>query len=86
MRNHTKLRAFELADQLALTTCKAMASFPREEQFAPTSQLRRAAVSTASWDPSVIRPNSSGGNPKVPNSPIRAEIDNAYANLYVCKS
>ena len=50
MRDHTKLRAFELADQLALTTYKykATASFPREEQFRLTSQLLRAAVSIAS--------------------------------------
>ena len=48
MRDHTKLRAFELADQLALTTYKATVSFPREEQFGLTSQLRRAAVSIAS--------------------------------------
>ena len=48
MRNHTKLRAFELADQLAVAIYKTTRSFPREEIFGLTSQLRRAAVSIAS--------------------------------------
>ena len=48
MRDHTKLRAFELADQLALAIYKFTASFPREEQFDLTSQMRRAAVSIPS--------------------------------------
>ena len=48
MRDHIKLRAFELADQLAVSTYKATASFPREELFGMTSQLRRAAISIAS--------------------------------------
>ena len=48
MRDHTKLRAFELADALAILIYKGTASFPREEMFGLTSQLRRAAVSAAS--------------------------------------
>jgi four helix bundle protein len=48
MRDHTRLRAFELADSLAIEIYRATQSFPREEQFGLTSQMRRAAVSTAS--------------------------------------
>jgi len=48
MRDHHKLRAFHLADALALGTYQATASFPREEQFGLTAQMRRAAVSTTS--------------------------------------
>ena len=47
MRDHTKLRAFELADMLAFTTYRATQDFPREEVFGLTSQMRRAAVSIA---------------------------------------
>jgi four helix bundle protein len=48
MRDHTKLRAFELADKLALQVYQQTASFPRDEIFGLTSQMRRAAVSAAS--------------------------------------
>ncbi len=48
MRDHTKLRAFQLADQLALVIYKMTRTFPKEEIFGLTSQLRRAAVSITS--------------------------------------
>jgi four helix bundle protein len=48
MRDHTKLRAFELADQLAISVYQATSAFPRDEVFGLTAQLRRGAVSVAS--------------------------------------
>jgi four helix bundle protein len=48
MRDHSKLRAFELADELALTIYQSTVNFPKHEQFGLTNQIRRAAVSGAS--------------------------------------
>jgi four helix bundle protein len=48
MRDYHKLRAFELADQLALAIYKCTKSFPKEEMFGLTSQIRRASVSAPS--------------------------------------
>ncbi len=45
MRDHTKLRVFELADEVAVLVCRMTAGFPREELYGLTSQMRRAAVS-----------------------------------------
>ena len=48
MRDHTKLRAFELADEVAVLVYRGTAGFPREELYGLTSQMRRAAVSVPS--------------------------------------
>ncbi len=48
MRDHTKLRAFELADEVALLIYRATRKFPKEEIYGLTSQMRRAAVSVPS--------------------------------------
>ena len=48
MRDHTKLRAFELADEVAALTYRATRGFPKQEVYGLTSQMRRAAVSVPS--------------------------------------
>ena len=48
MRDHTKLRAFELADEVALLIYQVTAYFPKEELYGLTAQMRRAAVSVPS--------------------------------------
>jgi four helix bundle protein len=48
LRDHTKLMAFELADEVALLAYRITAGFPKEEQYGLTSQVRRAAVSVPS--------------------------------------
>lgn len=48
MRDHTKLRASELAENLAVLVYKHTGNFPKEKMFGLTSQLWRAAVSVVS--------------------------------------
>ena len=48
MRDHTKLRAFELGDEVAVLIYRVTAGFPKEESYGLTSQMRRAAVSVPS--------------------------------------
>lgn len=45
MRDHTKIEAWKLADDLTVSVYERARSFPREEMYALTSQLRRAAYS-----------------------------------------
>lgn len=48
MRDHSKLRAFQLADELVLLIYQATSKFPKEETYGLVSQMRRAVVSVPS--------------------------------------
>jgi four helix bundle protein len=48
MRDHTKLRVFTLSDELAVLVYRYTASFPVQEQFGLTFQIRKSAVSIPS--------------------------------------
>ena len=48
MRDHTTLRAFVLADEVALFPYRETKQFPKDEIDGLTSQMRRAAVSVPS--------------------------------------
>jgi four helix bundle protein len=47
MRNYKDLRVWDEAHQLIFAVNKATQSFPKEERFGLTCQLRRSAVSVA---------------------------------------
>ncbi|MFA5863839.1 MAG: four helix bundle protein [Phycisphaerae bacterium] len=47
MRDYTKLRTFHYADALALDVYKVTRTFPKDEIFGLTSQMRRAALSVS---------------------------------------
>jgi four helix bundle protein len=48
MRDSSKLRLTSEAEDLAVAVYRATASFPRDERFGLTAQMRRAAVSIGS--------------------------------------
>lgn len=45
MRDHTKIEAWRLADDLAVAVYEQTRGFPREELYGLTGQLRRSAIS-----------------------------------------
>ncbi len=45
MRDYKNIRAYQLADELVMSIYRATKTFPKEEMYGLTSQLRRAAVS-----------------------------------------
>ena len=56
MCHHIKLRAFELADEVAVLVYLVTPGFPKEELYGLTSQMRRVAVSVPSnivWNVTV---------------------------------
>ena len=48
MRDHAKLRAFNLADEVVLMIYRVTREFPKEKIYGLTSQMRRAAISVPS--------------------------------------
>lgn len=44
-RDYTKIRAWQLADQLAILVYRATKDFPKSEIWSLTSQMRRSAIS-----------------------------------------
>jgi len=47
VRDFTKIKAYQHADDLVLEVYEVTKKFPKEELYGLTSQIRRAAVSTA---------------------------------------
>ncbi len=45
MRDHSRLKAFKLADELVVIIYDKVKSFPNEEKFGLAAQIKRAAVS-----------------------------------------
>ena len=45
MRDHKNIKAYQLAEELVVEIYKATKTFPKEELYGLTSQLRRAVVS-----------------------------------------
>ena len=62
MRDYTKIKAWQLADDLTVAVYRNTQSFPKEEVYSLTSQIRRAAYSVPAlhgWR-DVMRPAHTG--------------------------
>ena len=57
MRDYKNIKAYQLAEGLVIEIYKATKSFPKEEIYGLTSQLRRAAVSICSFFISLVVPS-----------------------------
>ena len=73
MRDHSKLRAFELADEVVLLVYKLTKGFPKEEMFGLTSQMRRCGISVPS--------NIVEGCARLTQSEYRRFLEIAYGSL-----
>ena len=73
MRDHRKLEAIQLADQLVMAVYKLAASLPPDERYRLTSQIRRAAVSIPS--------NIVEGRAKHTTADYVRFLDNAYGSV-----
>lgn len=73
MRDHTKLRAFVLADEVAIMIYKTTRCFPKDEVYGLASQMRRAGVSVAS--------NIVEGCTRETQTEFRRFLDIAYGSL-----
>ena len=76
MRDHTKLRAFELADEVVLMIYQIKRQFPAVENFGLTSQMRRAAISAPS---NIVE--GFGRNSK---TKFKRFLDIAFASIKSC--
>jgi four helix bundle protein len=73
MRDHSKLRAFELADELVFLVYRLTKGFPKEEMFGLTSQMRRCGISVPS--------NIVEGCARLNQSEYRRFLEIAYGSL-----
>ena len=73
MRDHSNLRAFELADEVTILIYRITRGFPKEEMYGLTSQMRRAAVSVPS--------NIVEGSAKKTQIEYRRFLEIAYGSL-----
>jgi hypothetical protein len=49
MRDYTKIKAWQKADELALVVYRATSAFPKHELYGLTGQIRRAALTELTY-------------------------------------
>jgi four helix bundle protein len=73
IRNFRDLEVWQKSLDLVINIYRQTGTFPREEQFGLTSQIRRAAVS--------IPANIAEGNGRIHRKEYRQFVSNAYGSL-----